>query len=208
MFREIPCDYISAQSSSCSAATKADRQRPLTYNALDSAPPGLSCGGTTYHHPAAAAGWPGHQTGSFMPHHHHHPHHHPNNYNYYGAAQPAPGPYLNPPPPAAVAAAAPPPPPPPPPPPTMLVYPHLYSTVNQNQIHVHLHADRDYAHDPEAAAAAARRADPEKSGFSVFLVNSGLTKNAQKVDLAMFATTVTLNIQIDPKQKFYSVLKP
>ncbi|XP_046988140.1 protein lozenge-like [Schistocerca americana] len=91
--------------------------------------PGLSCGGTTYHHPAAAAGWPGHQTGSFMPHHHHHPHHHPNNYNYYGAAQPAPGPYLNPPPPAA------------------------------NQIHVHLHADRDYAHDPEAAAAAARALD-------------------------------------------------
>ncbi|KAG5897883.1 hypothetical protein JTB14_000763 [Gonioctena quinquepunctata] len=39
----------------------------------------------------------------------------------------------------------------------------------------------------------------EKSGFNASLVNSGLTMNAQKVVLAMFATIAT---QIDPYAKF------
>ncbi|KAG5890334.1 hypothetical protein JTB14_016221 [Gonioctena quinquepunctata] len=43
-----------------------------------------------------------------------------------------------------------------------------------------------------------QKADPEKSGFNASLVNSGLTKNAQKVVLAMFATIAT---QIDPYAK-------
>ncbi|KAG5863164.1 hypothetical protein JTB14_007497 [Gonioctena quinquepunctata] len=44
-----------------------------------------------------------------------------------------------------------------------------------------------------------QKADPEKSGFNASLVNSGLTMNAQKVVLAMFATIAT---QIDPYAKF------
>lgn len=58
------------------------------------------------------------------------------NYNYYNNPNPA----------AAVAASSssaqaypPPPPPPPPHPPPMILYPSLYSTVNQNQIHLHVH---------------------------------------------------------------------
>ncbi|KAG5870486.1 hypothetical protein JTB14_001680 [Gonioctena quinquepunctata] len=44
-----------------------------------------------------------------------------------------------------------------------------------------------------------KKADPEKSGFNASLVNSGLTKSAQKVVLAMFATIAT---QTDPYAKF------
>ncbi|KAG5887182.1 hypothetical protein JTB14_028985 [Gonioctena quinquepunctata] len=44
-----------------------------------------------------------------------------------------------------------------------------------------------------------QKADPEKSGFNASLVNSGLTKSAQKVVLAMFATIAT---QIDPYALF------
>ena len=108
------------------------------------AAPGLNCGGTTYHHPPAGS-WSSHQgsaTSVSNFHHPHHPHHshHPNNYpNYYTSttSNPSGGSNPGPPPPQATA--------PyltnPTAPPTMVFYPHLYSTVNQNQIHLHLHSN-------------------------------------------------------------------
>ena len=106
------------------------------------AAPGLNCGGTTYHHPSPGS-WSSHQSsaasvGNFHhPHHPHHPHH--NNYpNYYTSttSNPSGGSNPGPPPPQAptqyLSNTA--------PPPTMVLYPHLYSTVNQNQIHLHLHS--------------------------------------------------------------------
>lgn len=47
----------------------------------------------------------------------------PNNYNYYNTPNNNQQPYLN----SGT--------------PTMVLYPHLYSTVNQNQIHLHLHGN-------------------------------------------------------------------
>ncbi|KAJ9577934.1 hypothetical protein L9F63_025205, partial [Diploptera punctata] len=104
--------------------------------------PGLNCGGTTYHHPSPGS-WSSHQSsaasvGNFHHPHPHHPHH--NNYpNYYTSttSNASGGSNPGPPPPQAPAqylsnTAA--------PPPTMVLYPHLYSTVNQNQIHLHLHS--------------------------------------------------------------------
>ncbi|XP_022161262.1 protein lozenge-like isoform X1 [Myzus persicae] len=78
----------------------------------------------------------------------HHHHHHPSSYHHHHHHAAAVAYQYN-------AAVVPPPPPPPPthhpvqmtaepppvpPPTTMVLYPHLYSTVNQNQIHLHLHA--------------------------------------------------------------------
>lgn len=107
------------------------------------AAPGLNCGGTTYHHTPAGS-WSSHQgpaTSVSNFHHSHHPHHshHSNNYpNYYTSTTSNPSGGSNPGPPAPQATA------PyltnPAAPPTMVFYPHLYSTVNQNQIHLHLHS--------------------------------------------------------------------
>jgi runt-related transcription factor len=104
------------------------------------AAPGLNCGGTTYHHPSAGS-WSSHQAPTASVTNFHHPHHphHPNNYpNYYTNTSSNPSGGSNPGPPAPQPAA------PylsnPAAPPTMVFYPHLYSTVNQNQIHLHLHS--------------------------------------------------------------------
>lgn len=60
-------------------------------------------------------------------HHHSYPNYYPGNSTLASATTTNPqNAYLNPP-------------PPPPAPPSMVLYPSLYSTVNQNQIHLHLH---------------------------------------------------------------------
>ncbi|XP_021942347.1 uncharacterized protein LOC110841265 isoform X2 [Zootermopsis nevadensis] len=107
------------------------------YNTTPGAP-GLNCGGTTYHHPSSGS-WSSHQAPAASVSNFHHPPHHPNNYpNYYTNTTSNPSGGSNPGPPAPQGAStylsnptA---------PPTMVFYPHLYSTVNQNQIHLHLHS--------------------------------------------------------------------
>ncbi|GBP08497.1 hypothetical protein EVAR_77181_1 [Eumeta japonica] len=56
-------------------------------------------------------------------------------------------------------------------------------------------ADSSRKKDFQRAESLVERTDPEKTGFNAPVVNSGLTKTAQEVILAMFATTAT---QIDP----------
>ncbi|XP_023724417.1 runt-related transcription factor 1-like isoform X2 [Cryptotermes secundus] len=121
------------------AGPDATNPAPNVYNTTPT--PGLNCGGTSYHHPSAGS-WSSHQAPAASVTNFHHPHHphHPNNYpNYYTSTTSNPSGGSNPGPPAPQAAA------PyisnPAGPPTMVFYPHLYSTVNQNQIHLHLHSN-------------------------------------------------------------------
>ncbi|XP_063242967.1 protein lozenge-like isoform X2 [Bacillus rossius redtenbacheri] len=81
--------------------------------------PGLNCGGTTYHPGSTWGAQPAPAVASFP--------HPANAYPYYGSAgtpsssgASPQGSY----------------------PPPMVLYPHLYSTVNQNSIHLHLHSDK------------------------------------------------------------------
>ncbi|XP_060851116.1 protein lozenge-like isoform X2 [Rhopalosiphum padi] len=110
-----------------------DLLKPVLHH-QDSVEAGVGGGGGYY-----PSSWP-----TAEHHHHHHPssyhhhHHHPAAvaYQYNAAVVPPPPPPPPPHHPVQMTAE----PPPVPPPTTMVLYPHLYSTVNQNQIHLHLHA--------------------------------------------------------------------
>lgn len=109
-------DYVSygsvKSSSSPEGSLHMDQHHPYPQTRYDTGyPTGPTSGGSSYWGTSCS-------TGSQQNH----------NYNgYYGNEQ------------TQVAYGPPPPPPPPHPPHTMVLYPHLYSTVNQNQIHLHLH---------------------------------------------------------------------
>lgn len=147
MFSKSPTSANELDSLTCGGGLLG-AQPAASHSPYNTSAPGLNCGGTTYHHNASS--WGGHQgvaTSNFAHTHPHHPHHN-NNYNYYGSPGPQSGPnaggggFLG----TSSAPVAPPPPPPPPPTHTMVLYPPLYPTINQNQIHVHLHTDKDYHH--------------------------------------------------------------
>uniref|UniRef100_A0A8D8SSE0 Protein lozenge n=2 Tax=Cacopsylla melanoneura TaxID=428564 RepID=A0A8D8SSE0_9HEMI len=110
-------DYVSYGSvksaSSPEGSLHMDQHHPYSQTRYDAGyPTGPSSGGTSYWGTSCSGGTQ--------------QNHHINNYNgYYGNDQTQVG-YG-------------PPPPPPHAPHTMVLYPHLYSTVNQNQIHLHLH---------------------------------------------------------------------
>lgn len=108
-------DYVSYGSvksaSSPEGSLHMDQHHPYSQPRYDAGyPTGPSSGGTSYWGTSCSNSQQGHA-----------------NYNgYYGNDQSQVG-------------YGPPPPPPTHPPHTMVLYPHLYSTVNQNQIHLHLH---------------------------------------------------------------------